>query len=85
MAQAVSIPNERLIFTGITIPDDCAEALWRREHEIWERSCERCTANGDGTGASELHGFNEALTMLGLMPAVREAGNRLRREAARKE
>jgi hypothetical protein len=71
--------TEKSIFTGIEIPDECAETLARIQREMWERCSEICGKLGEGGGASELHGFNCALTTLGLMPLVTLVGERLQR------
>ena len=69
--------SEKSIFTGIEITEECADALARIQREMWERCSEVCTKIGEGGGASELCGFNCALTTLGIMPAVIRAGDRL--------
>lgn len=65
---------------NITITEEFAEELARERHELWLSATQGCTTHGDGLAAGELRGFNKLAELLGIMPAITRASERLRRQ-----
>jgi hypothetical protein len=70
---------------NIVLTDEDADWLATCRRELVEIAREGCETYEDGKANGRIEGFSDLAIMLGIMPAITRAAERLRRGAARKE